>query len=585
MQETANFSVDPRLASLLGETYRSTEAALKELVDNAWDADADNVWITLPKHLTSEPIVVRDDGSGMTPDDVRREYLNIARDPRSRRGERSRKYKRRIKGRKGIGKFAGLAAARLMRIVTVAGSKRTSFDIDKEILLGTRDDLEKIPLPLTIEDAAPHEKGTVVTLSSLNQNLSFPREEAMRAALVHEYGRAQGFTVHVGGAPLAIEDVPGPTTAEQHTLPSAGNASLRFTIAEGKIPKYSGIVIKAGGKVIGRPMLFGLDEDPEIPPNVAKRVYGEVEVDGLEDDVTADWGAVFENSKAFQEVRQLVHDRAREALYATYKREIDLQKARLQREIKRRLERLPEHRRSFAEAAILRVLQKFYGLMGEERITAIANLMLDGMERDEYWAVLQKINEARHADVATFADALDAFGLLELSLIAERARHRMNYLDSLDALAANPETLEKDIHKAIEKSLWVLGNRYALMASNETLKRIVITYCDKTYTGNRASRRPDLLLAADPGESYLLIEFKRPTHPIDRQDEAQAQQYRDDLAPYLPAKPIDVIVLGGSRDATMDTRYETTRLRIHSYNDIISQARYDLEWIIKTLPN
>jgi len=46
MKPMAHFKIDPRLAALLGETYRSTEQALKELVDNAWDAD--NVWINLP---------------------------------------------------------------------------------------------------------------------------------------------------------------------------------------------------------------------------------------------------------------------------------------------------------------------------------------------------------------------------------------------------------------------------------------------------------------------------------------------------------------------------------------------------------
>jgi hypothetical protein len=34
-----HFSVDTKLTRLLGETY-SSEVALKELVDNAWDADA-----------------------------------------------------------------------------------------------------------------------------------------------------------------------------------------------------------------------------------------------------------------------------------------------------------------------------------------------------------------------------------------------------------------------------------------------------------------------------------------------------------------------------------------------------------------
>lgn len=33
-----SFKVDTRLAILLSENYRSPEKALKELVDNAWDA-------------------------------------------------------------------------------------------------------------------------------------------------------------------------------------------------------------------------------------------------------------------------------------------------------------------------------------------------------------------------------------------------------------------------------------------------------------------------------------------------------------------------------------------------------------------
>ena len=41
---------------LLGENYRSTEQAIKELIDNAWDADAEHVWITLPEPLTGDPI-------------------------------------------------------------------------------------------------------------------------------------------------------------------------------------------------------------------------------------------------------------------------------------------------------------------------------------------------------------------------------------------------------------------------------------------------------------------------------------------------------------------------------------------------
>ena len=112
----ANFKVDPRLASLLGEGYRSTEHALKELIDNAWDADSKMVEIVLPEAMTDAPIIVADNGSGMTEQELRNEYLVVANDRRSRKGDQTIGMKRRVKGRKGIGKFAGLMVAGIMEI-------------------------------------------------------------------------------------------------------------------------------------------------------------------------------------------------------------------------------------------------------------------------------------------------------------------------------------------------------------------------------------------------------------------------------------------------------------------------------------
>ena len=103
-----------------------------------------------------------------------------------------------------------------------------------------------------------------------------------------------------------------------------------------------------------------------------------------------------------------------------------------------------------------KVLLKFYGER-QERVDTVASVVLDAMERDEYWQVLRNIDEARNGDVANFADALEQFGLVELTLMAERAHARLRYPADLDALAAKPATLEAQMHKAIEKSLWVLG--------------------------------------------------------------------------------------------------------------------------------
>ena len=109
MVKTTNFVVEGRLTQLLAENYITVEHALKELVDNAWDADATNVLITLPQSLDDSErfISIVDDGNGMSEDAVTNEYMRIARDRVSSKGDRTEVKKRLVKGRKGIGKFAG----------------------------------------------------------------------------------------------------------------------------------------------------------------------------------------------------------------------------------------------------------------------------------------------------------------------------------------------------------------------------------------------------------------------------------------------------------------------------------------------
>jgi HSP90 family molecular chaperone len=189
----ANFRVDPRLASLLAENYRSTEHAIRELVDNAWDADADNVQITLPAPLTDQPIVVADDGSGMTDAELQREYLVIAHDRRTRTGERTLRKHRNIRGRKGIGKFAGLVAADLMSVETRAGGKRSALEIRKSVLQASKEDLERIDLPLEVTACDPGEHGTTIVLSQLNTRFSVPAPEVLKEILSLEFGRYAGF--------------------------------------------------------------------------------------------------------------------------------------------------------------------------------------------------------------------------------------------------------------------------------------------------------------------------------------------------------------------------------------------------------
>lgn len=582
MTKAAHFRVDPRLATLLGETYRSTEQALKELVDNAWDADAETIWITLPAPMTTAPIVIRDDGTGMTEQEVRKEYLAVASDRRSRKGDRSVVKKRLVKGRKGIGKFAGLMAADIMHFETRTRGIATSITIPKQEILAAKKDLEKIDLPVNVTSCDKSNHGTTITLSDLNQNLSFPKPELLRQLLMLEYGREVDLKVYVNGELLDIEDIPGRSFTEEISLPDVGTVKLRFIIADDvKKLKNTGIVVRVGGKTVGKPGYFGLDQSEDIPRKLLQKVYGEIEADGLADDVTADWGAIVENSKAYQIMEEWVQPHLRQGLKKVYSSEMNLAKARLEKQFQQRLAALPEYRREYAKKALEKVMHRFYG-ESEERRATVANVVLDALERDEYWQVLHKIEQARHRDVETFADALGSFGLVEIAVMAQQATNRMRFLDHLEELIRNKDTLEMTVHKALENSLWALGEEYSLLTSNKTLGRTIEEHLNKKYKGDRAQKRPDLLLADLSRDRMLLIEFKRPSHTLTRDDKNQAEKYRDDLLPEF-SKNIDILVLGGRRKEGLPAVPENGNTKLVSYTEVISSARNKLDWLVKEL--
>ena len=138
MSKPATFRVDPRLTAILGESYNSSERALRELIDNAWDAEATEVRIVLPDVISSDPITVSDNGSGMKEQEVRGEYLNIASPRLSRKGERTPNKQRIVRGRRGIGKFAGLTVADTLEVLTKAHGVATSLTISKKLLLALK---------------------------------------------------------------------------------------------------------------------------------------------------------------------------------------------------------------------------------------------------------------------------------------------------------------------------------------------------------------------------------------------------------------------------------------------------------------
>lgn len=135
-------NVDPRILELLGPNlYTNIYYVLAELIANAYDADAKNVYITANK----DDIRVEDDGHGMSYEagDISN-YLNVAGVSRVTEDESfSKSGTRRKMGRKGVGKLAALSVSENVDIMTVAHGEKSGFILARRPEEGNK--LKEIP--------------------------------------------------------------------------------------------------------------------------------------------------------------------------------------------------------------------------------------------------------------------------------------------------------------------------------------------------------------------------------------------------------------------------------------------------------
>lgn len=117
--------------------YDRVYAVIAELISNSYDADATTVTVRAPMgqylahrivgKVTSKPVVieVEDNGIGMCPEELQDFYLVVGKERRidGKRGDVSKLFKRKVMGRKGVGKLAPFGVCRYVEIISAGGEK------------------------------------------------------------------------------------------------------------------------------------------------------------------------------------------------------------------------------------------------------------------------------------------------------------------------------------------------------------------------------------------------------------------------------------------------------------------------------
>ncbi len=196
------------------QLYPSVTATVAELISNAWDADARNVWVTVPfaqDWAANAELVVLDDGHGMSRLDAQNAYLIVGRKRRlSALGDRS-EGGRLVHGRKGIGKLATFGTAGLLACTTLRADNTTAFAIDYDEVRQLQPDedyrVEMIeqPSPLISPDGTPLYSGTRVSLTRLRVKRRISAE-AFQVSMSRRFA-LRDMTVLINAVPLERFDI------------------------------------------------------------------------------------------------------------------------------------------------------------------------------------------------------------------------------------------------------------------------------------------------------------------------------------------------------------------------------------------
>jgi hypothetical protein len=117
--------------------------------------------------------------------------------------------------------------------------------------------------------------------------------------------------------------------------------------------------------------------------------------------------------------------------------------------------------------------------------------------------------------------------LRQITAVTNEVNRRVGLIKTFKERVMDDRTYEirdaGSIHRLLEQAMWIVDERYWLMHSNETVRKIVAKELPKKHE-RYVSKRPDFVCGM-VGNKLIIIEIKRPSHVLTRDDLTQLEDY------------------------------------------------------------
>lgn len=531
------------------QLYPSVTAAVAELVSNSWDADAHNVWITVPfgdGWSTDSEIIVLDDGNGMTRELAQNTYLIVGYNRRRTRMGGKSEHGRYVHGRKGIGKLAAFGTASLLDCNTLRDGQNTNFRLNYDAIrkLKPTDDYEVEEFPIPVKMVAPDGTqivhGTRIRLSGLRMKRAISEDQFLRSLSRRFALNSSEMTIHVnGGSALRRFDIPTEFRFPEDGVPNSdvvvdadgwaeeqvdGNTVkwwIGFTEKPLDDDQLQGISILANGKMAQRPFKFERSQGTE----------GQLGQEYLVGEVVANWldyGTDIDDDLIQSNRDQLQLEDARLGAFLEWgQRRLSWalrQRSRLKREkaigefeAGEEVEELlkdftkTEHRRLLNVARTISKLPEVdkQGLVDTMR--TVVSAQSDRAVRE----MMEEIDKSEDdAAQVQMWGLVQQFGLIDARKNLSIIEARLATIGKLRTAISSGAKEVPDIHNIVVNDPWLLDPRWNLLDDEVDVLKLGVNFApEKDESGNHL----DFLFALAPHapaplDEVVVVEIKRGTY-------------------------------------------------------------------------
>jgi hypothetical protein len=591
---------EPTTIEHLGlKLYSSLPPVIGELVSNAWDAEADKVWITIPKGAIDQTstVSVHDNGIGMSPAEVQDKYLFIGRNRReTEKAEVSPTKKRPVTGRKGLGKLSGFGIADQIEIRSIQNGFAIAILLDYQKMRTCPKGKQYEPEIVATKSGKTREPdGTTVTISALRRqrpidSTYIAKELARRFRFI-----GPSFSVFINDQPIKESerrqksDCREAWDVKQLAVGDIVEKSRGWKVAGwiGVLEKSSqtdrGVDIFARGKAVELDTMFNL----KTTHAQFARAYivGEINAEFL--DAEEDRISTARNSVNWEtEAGQKLQEWGESALKDVFDRWLQLQrKDKEDRVVKTgNFEDWLASRTTREQRVAKRLLRVIVDdpNIEPESAAPLLEIIKSNVEFQAFQDLVDEIEEAG-ASLPTLLKLFRDWRVIEAREHLKLSDGRLEAMEKLSAYIEKGALEVKEIQPLFERNPWLIDPAWSTVSGQETYSRLLRKQFPERSDVPESDRRLDLLGIRVSSEINV-VELKRPKKKLVRQNLEQIEAYVDwarsnlvGTGPNAPRFVRGLLVVGELNDKP-EVQQKMTRLagsdiRVETFGDLLLRAR------------